>query len=290
MQVGCIQVLYNPNPYILEQSVRNIIEQTDILVIVDNSPKITDLDFIHDNPKIIYIFNNKNLGIAKAQNIGIRKLNETNTDYIYFSDQDSIPPRDTVKVLMKDYEWLVRQNIRVGAIGPTIINRQTNKAYKGRIKKGKHVSPSIIEVSEIISSGSLIPMEALRKVGYMEDDLFIDGVDHEWCWRANDLDGYRFFISQNVQMSHQQGEGDRTFMGIRIAISSTFRAYFQYRNYVILAKRRYVPIYWKISNGIKFAIRLVYYPLFVAPRIKYLKNSILGIMDGVLNKFSRNVK
>ncbi len=253
-----------------------------MFIIIDNSPDKTDITFITNNPKIIYIFNNKNLGIAEAQNIGIKELIKKNIDYIYFSDQDSIPPIDAIKILIKDYENLIKQNILVGAIGPTIINRQTNKAYKGRIKKGTPISTCITEVNEIISSGSLIPSEALQKTGYMDSTLFIDGVDHEWCWRAHYLNGYRFFITKNARLSHQLGEGDRSFIGIKIAIATPFRTYFQYRNYFILCKRKYVPIYWKISNGIKYIIRLIYYPLFVSPRMKYFKMSILGIKDGVL--------
>lgn len=284
MRIGCIQVLYNPKLNILERSIKNIVEQVDVLVIVDNSPNKTCINLITNSSKVVYIFNNKNLGIAEAQNIGINELNKKSIDYIYFSDQDSIPPSNIIQILIQDYKNLIKQNILVGAIGPTIINRQTNKAYKGRIKRGVPISSSINEVSEIISSGSLISTETLQKIGYMDSKLFIDGVDHEWCWRAHYMNGYRFFITKNTELNHQLGEGDRSFMGIRIAIATPFRAYYQYRNYFILAKRKYVPTYWKVSNGLKYIIRLIYYPLFVKPRIKYLKNSLRGIKDGLLNQ------
>ncbi len=281
MQIGCIQVLYKPNLTILKQSINSIVKQVQILVIVDNSPSQTDISFIIDNPKVIYIYNNANLGIAKAQNIGIEKLISQNIDYVYFSDQDSIPPSNIIKTLIYELKGLLKQNINVGAIGPTIINRQNNMPYKAKIKKGHKISDTIIEVSELISSGSLISTDTLKKVGGMDTNLFIDGVDHEWCWRAKLYEQCRFFITKQAQLSHQLGEGDHHFFGINIAISTPFRDYYQYRNYFILAKRNYVPTYWKISNGIKYLIRLFYYPLFVTPRWKHLQMMCKGIKDGI---------
>ena len=281
MQIGCIQVLYKPNLVILRQSINSIIKQVQALVIIDNSPSQTDISFIANNSKVIYIFNNKNVGIAEAQNIGIKELTLKGIDYIYFSDQDSIPPLDTIEVLVNELKKLIQQNINVGAIGPTIINRQTNMPYKARIKKGRKISSTITEVSELISSGSLISTNMLKKVGGMDSNLFIDGVDHEWCWRAKMHEQCRFFITRQVQLSHQLGEGDHHFFGINIAISTPFRDYYQFRNYFILSKRSYVPTYWKIINGIKYFIRLIYYPLFVSPRWSHLKMMHKGLKDGI---------
>ncbi|MFX8766500.1 glycosyltransferase family 2 protein, partial [Acinetobacter baumannii] len=46
----------------------------------------------------------------------------------------------------------------------------------------------------LISSGSLISVEALKAVGLMRDYYFIDYVDTEWCLRAEYL-GYKNFVS-----------------------------------------------------------------------------------------------
>lgn len=35
----------------------------------------------------------------------------------------------------------------------------------------------------------------------MEDDLFIDGVDYEWCWCVGRL-GYKIVIIENVIMKY----------------------------------------------------------------------------------------
>ena len=114
----------------------------------------------------------------------------------------------------------------------------------------------------------------------MDDGLFIDGVDHEWCWRGR-RDGYRFFIDEHTPLSHKLGEGDRYFIFRKVAIPTPFRTYYQFRNYFKLLKRSYVPIYWKCSNGFKYLIKMFYFPFFVAPRKEYLKNIFRGIKDGI---------
>lgn len=115
----------------------------------------------------------------------------------------------------------------------------------------------------------------------MDGSLFIDGVDHEWCCRCNKIMKGRFFIAENEHLSHQLGEGDRCFLWKKVAIPTPFRTYYQFRNYFILICRGYVPLYWKISNGIKYIIKAFYYPIFISPRKEYLKNIYGGIRDGI---------
>src|SRR5690606_31053590 len=42
----------------------------------------------------------------------------------------------------------------------------------------------VVEIDHLISSGSLIDMRAIDFVGNFVDELFIDGVDTEWCLRV----------------------------------------------------------------------------------------------------------
>ena len=65
--------------------------------------------------------------------------------------------------------------------------------YQETKKRGKIFSEDLTEVNELMSSTSLIPIEMFSKVGLLEETLFIDGVDHEWCWRAKKIENLRFF-------------------------------------------------------------------------------------------------
>lgn len=279
-KVICVLVLYNPSYNLTYRVIESILPQVDLLFISDNSTTKNEKLFLQSD-KIIYQKMDGNIGIAAAQNVGIEYGIRNNYKYLFFLDQDSICPYNIISLLIDQFEKLNNAGYYVGAIGPRAINRSTGKQYRGIIRPGIKINPSITEVSELISSASLINMQLFRKVGYMDDSLFIDGVDHEWCWRARSKVGCHFFIAENVLLSHQLGEGDRYLLWKKVAIPTPFRTYYQFRNYFILCSRSYVPIYWKVVNGIKYMIKILYFPLFISPRFKYVQNIARGIYEGI---------
>ena len=281
-KVICVLVLYNPDVNLLTKVVDGILDQIDLLWISDNSTNIVTLPLnIRTSEKIVYKNMDGNLGIAAAQNVGIKYAIKEEYDFVYFLDQDSISPKGIVNQLMNQYDLLYSKGINIGAVGPRPYNRKENVEYRGSVKKGKTLYEGITEVTELINSASLVPVNVFKQVGLMDEPLFIDGVDHEFCWRAKRKLGSRFFIVESVKLSHQLGEGDRYFLFRKVAIPTPFRTYYQFRNYFILIRRGYVPIYWKLSNGFKYVIKYFYFPLCVPPRLMYLKNINKGVVDGL---------
>lgn len=287
-KIGAIIVLYNPNLDLLKKSISVLRNQINHICIVDNTPCCSiDGNFFEDvDNNIKYVPLGKNLGIAEAQNIGIKWIKDIpNIEYVFFLDQDSIIEFNTIQILSDKYDYLVEKGYNVGGVGPRPFNREQRKEYSGSVKKGKRIDDNITEVTELISSASLIPVKFFEIVGDMDSSLFIDGVDHEWCWRCTKTTGARFFICENTLLSHKLGEGDHNFFLRKVSISTPFRTYFQFRNYFILLKRNYVPLYWKLSNGFKYCIKFLYYPLFITPRKEYLKNMWRGLRDGIKMMF-----
>ncbi|MDE6859043.1 MAG: glycosyltransferase family 2 protein [Duncaniella sp.] len=275
-----IVVLYNPEYNLLKKSIDSVYSQLDYLYVIDNTKGINHADWFQNDSKILYTPLSDNLGIAEAQNIALDKCLDK-SDFIFFLDQDSITPDFLIESLLNKFFQLKKSGVNVGAIGPRPYNRDEGKKYLGSIKKGIPIGNNLSEVSELINSASLIPVEAFRKAGLMDSTLFIDGVDHEWCWRAKYRGNYRFFIDEDTLLSHKLGEGDRHFLWKKVAIPTPFRTYYQYRNFFRLLKRGYVPTYWKVSNAVKYAVKLFYYPLFISPRKEYLRNIFNGIVDGI---------
>ena len=271
MKIGCVLVMYNPQRELLTASLNALNEQVDEIFLGDNSVNMPDFitTLLNLYPNTYYHSFNKNLGIAEAQNRGIIYFQKKGFDFVLFMDQDSLAPNNLVSSLLADYNRLKEIGIPIGGIGPRPFNRGEGKPYI---------------VGEIISSASLIPIPHFKQVGGMESSLFIDGVDHEWCWRAKKIGGWRFFISESVQLSHQVGEGDRPFIFRKVAIPTPFRTFYQFRNYFRLVHRGYVPLYWKVSNGFKYSIKFFYYPLCVPPRISYMKQILKGIYAGITGK------
>lgn len=283
MNVIGVQVLYKPDEELLQKALKSIIKQVDLLIIINNTPDVYSPLSLYDNnisKKIVYYPLGENVGIAKAQNIGIQEALIYMPQYIAFFDQDSIPDDSMIKTLIRDFELLKMKMLSPAIIGPSIVNRQTSSEYAGLIKKGIEICDNIVEVVDVISSGSIIPIEIIKKIGLMDSVLFIDGVDHEWCWRARKY-GFKCFFSRNTILEHQVGSRSVSFFGIPINICTPFRLYYIFRNYVILCSRSYVPKYWKISHLFKNIIYFVYYPLCKKNRLSYLFSMIKGVYYGL---------
>ena len=279
--IGCILILYNPDIDLIKAVTHSVVGQVDAVFIADNSAVSHHSLFELLGENAIYRKMTGNIGIAAAQNEGIQYFQKEGFTHLFFLDQDSILTPGLVQQLVKDLESLEKKNILVGGISARPYNRESEKKYQASVTKGKSYSDSLTEIGEIMNSASLISVNNFEKVGLFDESLFIDGVDHEWCWRAKSKKSLRFFISEKTKLSHFLGEGDRFFLFRKVAIPTPFRAYYQYRNYFILVRRDYVPTYWKFKNGIKYFIKLIYYPLFIKPRKEFRTAIFKGIKDGI---------
>ena len=281
-KIGCVLVLYNPNIELTKIVLEKIIPQVELVCIIDNSTQSDSKSFFkqkYDNCH--YISMNGNAGIAEAQNVGIKYLISQNFDHVLFLDQDSIAPANMVGKLADAISILCKNNIKVGGLGPRLENRESGDLYTPLVSKGSRYSKNLVEVSEIISSGSLVPVKAFLEVGGFDAYFFIDGVDHEWCWRAK-ASFWRFFISDEIVLSHQLGEGDKSFLFIKnINIPAPIRCYYLYRNYLIMLRYPYVPLYWKVSRFIILFSKFLYLSLFISPRRLYVSNILKGLRDGL---------
>lgn len=244
------------------------------VVIVDNSKKTSA--FFFQKSDVIYIPLMQNKGIAEAQNIGIQKAKKLGCKYVFFFDQDSEFDVDFPTNLINEYKRIKTIQPNLAFLGPRIINQSTGDYYKSNVH---NFSCGFDKADAIISSGSLIELTTLEKIGFMESSLFIDYVDFEICWRAK-AKGYVNGITNRVALQHKVGETDKSFLGYPIIISSAFRYFYQYRNFFVLLRRDYVPTNWKIKMFIRKLVELVYVPV-------YLKsgNVLFNMLKGIVLSF-----
>ena len=283
-KIGAILVLYKPNLKHTFPAIESLAKQVDEICLIDNTPGQNIAKKFIEITNIHYIALEENRGIAAAQNEGIKYFINLGFDFVIFSDQDSSAPVDIVASLIEVYNRLSDQNIAIAAIGTRAINKQTNTPYPPKSKElgtPKELSgTNITECYSVRSSISLIPLNAFRLVGGFDEELFIDGVDHEWCWRAWHTNKLRSFIAENARILHMLGEGDKKIGLKSVAIGTPFRAYYQFRNFIWLKNRKYTPQFWIKNNTKKFLFKMIYLPLMIHPRISYLINIIRGIKDG----------
>lgn len=289
--VGAIMVLFKPDWEVTVKAINALAPQVDELCVVDNTPAADNSSYCSGFPNIHYIPLGENRGIAAAQNVGIQHFIDLGYDFVVFSDQDSTSPENTVSELLKVHNILSENGVKIATVGTRAINKQTGKPYPPKSKEIGSVYDrdavaidDLTECYSVISSMSLTSTKSLTAVGGFDESLFIDGVDHEWCWRAWHKASLRSFIAEKAIIYHMLGEGDKSLAGKAISIPSPFRTYYQFRNFIWLYHRASTPKFWKNKNLKKFIIKFFYFPLFVKPRAKYLCNIINGIKDGFKHK------
>ncbi|WP_284036343.1 glycosyltransferase family 2 protein [Neobacillus sp. 114] len=279
--VCAIVVTYNPKIEELKENMETVIHQVGGICIVDNS---TDASFqervlaFQENETIHVISNKDNFGIASAQNIGMKWALQKGYEAFLQLDQDSKLKEETVSKLVREYNYLLSQNKNIACIGPLAYDR--DKSEEDVYHSYGSSEETIIEVQQTLSSGSLIPKNAFIEIGGMEEDLFIDLVDYEWCWRAEKM-GYSTYITKDVKMAHRLGEDRYHFLGKSIGVPSPIRHYFQFRNTMIMFMRSYVPLNFKLKYMLILPFKFFFFTLFVKPRTVRCRMITKGVIDAI---------
>lgn len=284
MAVHAIIVTYNPDVGIVAANVGKLLNDVNVqkIHIIDNTPDGANLSSLaHENIDIHYLY--KNVGIATAQNIGIQSAIDDGADYVVLFDQDSELSSGLVSGLLESMVIARRRGLNLACIGPRPLDVFSGKKFKPRIEKEFTDADGITICRQIIASGKLIDIAVLKKIGFMEDELFIDAVDHEWCWRANS-NGYSVAISENVIMTHVLGDARGAFLGFKYKIGAPIRLYYQFRNILVLSRRNYVPLYWKVRCIFGIFARLMIFSFFHQDSNLRRMYMIHGIRDGILNR------
>lgn len=282
--VCAILVTYNPNVNELKDNILSVTDHVGMICLVDNSTdpdiqnKILDLQAAFN---LHVIPNRDNLGIAQAQNQGFDWAIHQGYDFFFLLDQDSKITNDTVEKLLSNYCELSNKNRKVACIGPLAFDR--DKSEDNVYNQYGQEEERIVEVSETLSSGSLISKEAIAEIGKMEEDLFIDLVDYEWCWRAKER-GYSTYISKDVKLAHRLGEGRVGVSRFSIGIPSPIRHYYQFRNTLIMLKRSYVPRNFKVRYMVVLPVKFLFFMFLSKPRLVRFKYMIQGVVDGIKGK------
>lgn len=288
----CVVVTFNPDISKFQRVMISIAKNKTNIVIVDNgSSNIKAIESIASqfkNTSIIKI--SSNIGIAAAQNKGITFALDNNAEMLWLSDQDTIYPESYINDMSKCITSISDDELSsYAAFGPAFIN--TNRGHVHPFIKFKFLAkkfppaPGVNFVSHLIASGMLIPSWVFREVGLKQEDLFIDWVDLEWCWRATKIHGLKIAGCGDVLITHTLGDSSVDFIGRSFSIRSAFRHYFIVRNAVALSLHS-KSLYFNQRVDLFFkAIAYVFaYPM-LSPTNKYthLKAVTRGFMHGLLN-------
>lgn len=227
-KIAGVVVLYNPDDGLIS-NVDSYIDGIDVLFAVDNSDKANEdrLVMLKNKPKVVYIKNPSNLGIAEALNIGALAAIGQSFDFILTMDQDSGFKANDFFELLKLLNGLDVNE--VGILSPVHNTNEVSLATE-----------TLIEVPLTMTSGNLLNLFAFQKIGPFDATLFIDHVDHEYCFRLR-RNGYKVLKATKVVLNHNLGTLRKiNFAGIKqlqFVSHSPVRTYYMIRNGLIVAKK-----------------------------------------------------
>lgn len=289
MIVGVL-VSYEPEAQTLNATFASLLPQLDHLFLVDNGSSIDPADLLDlkGEETLTIIRFDENLGIAAAQNVGIAAAREMGADFVVLSDQDTVYPQGAISRLIGVFErWP-----KAAAVVP-LFNDVNKSSSDGFILENSYLfSPTPVAGGEhrllqAIASGKVIRLSTLGDIGTMDEDLFIDWVDLEWCWRARHK-GYQVIGSGDVEVNHSLGDTSRNIVYREVNLRSPLRHYYITRNAFSLALR--TPYLSIVMRCVLFLRSLRYplaFPILSPPRWRNFCAVTAGIADALLGRLGK---
>ncbi len=281
-QVLAVIVTFYPGAELIE-NIRQLQGQVSKVLIVDNTPDEkywSYLKGLQSQYAFELLINGSNLGIAGALNRGAQHAISEGFRWLLTMDQDSYIPQGYVQKFFETYE-LSKEKDKIAILAPTHFDKKTgyqSRDYRGL--QGPYVSKDIV-----MTSGNLIPVSIFEKIGFYDEDLFIEYVDHDFCLRVKKA-GYKTVLVTGAQLGHSLGDMRKhKICGPIFFFSHNYqpvRRYYRARNRLILY-RRYFD--WWILHDQEFAMKDMIKILMVEDRKwQKIKATLAGTIDGLLGR------
>lgn len=185
-KVTVLMSVYNGEKY-LREAVDSILEQTfkdfEFLIVNDGSTdKTAEILKSYQDPRIKIINNEKNIGLTKSLNKGLKVAKG---EYIARQDADDISLPERLK---KEVEFL-EQNINVGLVGTDylFINEKGKMVHIVKCLNGsKELKEKLLEGNQFGHGSVMLRRECIYRVGaYREEFKFSQ--DYDFCLRIAEV-------------------------------------------------------------------------------------------------------
>ncbi len=244
MRISGSIVLYNNDIAILKQAIESFLACNDVLqlYLIDNSPKdylstLKDLD-----KRIVYIFNPSNPGFGAAHNIAINEILSAGYDFHLVLNPDVYFRKEAMEALIT----YIKDKPEIGNIMPKVlypngeiqylckllptpydwIGRRFNP-FKSLVRRRNHKFElrfteynKIMEVPYLSGCFMLLNVEALKKVGNFDENIFMYGEETDLCRRLIG-GGFKTVFYPQATIYHHFAKGSHnTWRLTRVGINS----------------------------------------------------------------------
>jgi GT2 family glycosyltransferase len=229
-------VAYKNNPAILQEAVSSFLDSTtnSILYVVDNSPTNVLEKFVN-NDRIVYIFNNRNVGFGAGHNIALKKiLSENSSDYHIVLNPDVYFQDDVISKLIAYMD----SDSQVGLVMPkvlypdgrlqpvckllptpgTLLTRRFlgfNPWLTNRINHWYEMHftgyDKIMDVPFLSGCFMFLRIEALRKIGLFDERIFLYTEDTDLTRRMHQYYRTVFYPGAVIYHYHEKASYGNSF-------------------------------------------------------------------------------
>lgn len=279
MKLIGVVILYYPDIALLKINILSYINHIDKLIIWENTPTIdsylSEIKQFEFSSKINIMGSGHNMGIAYALNRTCSYAKLEGYSWILTMDQDSsFNDNDFFDVFHKTDKNGV--GIFCPVDGLRIYNINQNLP---------------VNVDLAVTSGNIVNLNVYKQVGGFDEKLFIDGVDHDFCFKCT-LQGYKIIQFQNILLNHKLGDEKeiKTFKGgiVTISFHSPQRTYYIFRNsFYLFAK--YNKLFPDVIKNRKKSLlhELKHIILYSDSKFKKLQSILIAYIDYKRNKFGK---
>ena len=292
--VAAIVVIFYPDDR-FKKLLLSVIEQVDKIWIINNQPNFDVDKFITNGQvecedKTTVIENKQNIGLAAAQNQGIKLALADGLDWVLLLDQDSILNKSFVKNMLHAARIYDNEG-HIGFLTPRHESYDGSPSVptysKGLFLKPKRYHMNLTEIDDSLlfgmASGSFIPNKRFKEIGLMREDFWIDYIDYEFSFRVR-KQGYKILGVGGARLNHRLGITQQfKVLGKTFSyqVHPAFRRYTIYRNRVKVI-REYSMLFpdfliFEILSIAKDLLKLV---LLEDQKFTKLRSIIIGIVDG----------
>lgn len=293
LRVASVTVTFNPDPSRLARQLAALRGEVDDMLVVDNGSATSLGSQLPPQALPGLVELGENRGVAAGFNVGIEEARRRGARFVLLLDHDSVPAPGMVAALVEGHGRATAIAGReVAAVGPRVCDARDRRELpfvRFGWTHNRHVrcasdADGPIACDFLISSGCLLALDCFERVGPLDEGLFIDSVDLEWCCRARSR-GFALYGICSARLEHALGDERRTVLpGVSLVVHSPERLYYMTRNRLRLYGRGYVPLKWKLKDALRALSKVAATLAFLSPRAAYARMTAHAVADALAGR------